>query len=210
MAAVAHRASSHVPSYAPAAAPAPPPADPTAGVPDVVEDRRIDAAGNTVVRRYERGRLLGKVRGWDCMRPRACTRARRARRGRMRRAPRALPTVGVTRGAHPHALPRRAALAPPATPLIQGGFARCFKFLHREKNRVLAGKVVDKESLHKARAKSKVRRAGWRGGPRTDRVCARTWSAVLRRRQRGAHGPRAKSGDGRKRGSCLAPYFGAR
>ncbi len=49
--------------YAPAAPPAAPPAvDAAAGVPDVVEDRRLDANGATVVRRYERGRLLGKVR----------------------------------------------------------------------------------------------------------------------------------------------------
>lgn len=48
-----------------AAAPAPAPL-PHAGVPDVVEDVRKDTVGNTVVRRYQRGRLLGKVRaqGW--------------------------------------------------------------------------------------------------------------------------------------------------
>jgi hypothetical protein len=31
-------------------------------VPDVVEDRRTDSAGNIVVRKYLRGKLLGKVR----------------------------------------------------------------------------------------------------------------------------------------------------
>jgi hypothetical protein len=31
-------------------------------VPDIVEDRRIDSAGNTIVRKYVRGKLLGKVR----------------------------------------------------------------------------------------------------------------------------------------------------
>ena len=45
---------------APAAPPAPP-VDISAGVPDIVEDRRLDANGGAVVRRYERGRLLGKV-----------------------------------------------------------------------------------------------------------------------------------------------------
>ena len=43
------------------AAPPPPPVDIFAGVPEIVEDRRLDANGGTVVRRYERGRLLGKV-----------------------------------------------------------------------------------------------------------------------------------------------------
>jgi hypothetical protein len=47
--------------------------------------------------------------------------------------------------------------------LGKGGFARCFKFMNREKNRAVAGKVVDKETLNKARAKSKVRGVG-RGG----------------------------------------------
>lgn len=31
-------------------------------VPDVVEDRRTDAAGTIVVRKYMRGKMLGKVR----------------------------------------------------------------------------------------------------------------------------------------------------
>ncbi len=49
------------------AAPPPPPVDIFAGVPEIVEDRRLDAGGGTVVRRYERGRLLGKV-SFKCMR----------------------------------------------------------------------------------------------------------------------------------------------
>jgi hypothetical protein len=63
--ALRHHAAAPAYAYAPpaaavAAAPPPPP-DPAAGVPEVVEDRRLDAYGGTVVRRYERGRLLGKV-----------------------------------------------------------------------------------------------------------------------------------------------------
>ena len=43
-------------------APPPPPPDPAAGVPVQAEDRRLDAHGNALVRKYTRGRLLGKVR----------------------------------------------------------------------------------------------------------------------------------------------------
>ena len=49
------------------AAPPPPPVDIFAGVPEIVEDRRLDAGGGTVVRRYERGRLLGKVSSNACI-----------------------------------------------------------------------------------------------------------------------------------------------
>ncbi len=79
--------------------------------------------------------------------PRAAAPGRaRARPAAVRATARA-PRAPSSRPARPH----------PPRPSRQGGFARCFKFLYREKNRVLAGKVVDKESLHKARAKSKVR-----------------------------------------------------
>lgn len=40
--------------------------------------------------------------------------------------------------------------------IVQGGFAKCFKFVQHETNQIYACKVVDKESLHKAKAKSKV------------------------------------------------------
>jgi hypothetical protein len=42
-------------------------------------------------------------------------------------------------------------------PLAQGGFARCFKFTAVDRSRVIAGKVVDKASLAKSRARQKVR-----------------------------------------------------
>ena len=60
--------------------------------------------------------------------------------------------------------------------LGKGGFARCFKFMNREKNRAVAGKVVDKETLNKARAKSKVRGVGRRGSP----CCRHCAGAALR------------------------------
>lgn len=52
----------------------------------------------------------------------------------------------------------RSLLAPPSPPCThapQGGFARCFLFTS-EKGRVLAGKVVDKVSLAKNKAKAKL------------------------------------------------------
>jgi len=66
-------------------------------VPEIVENRRRDAKGNTVVRYYVRGKMIGK-----------------------------------------------------------GGFAKCFKFTVQGKNKVVAGKVVDKETLQKAKAKAKL------------------------------------------------------
>ena len=81
-----------VPAAAAAAVAAPPAAE---TVPDIVEDNRTDEHGNIVVRRYQRGRLLGKVRraaasrsgggGGSAGPPRARARARRPH------APRALP-----------------------------------------------------------------------------------------------------------------------
>lgn len=51
-----------------AAQPPPPPPDPAAGVPEIVVDRRVDVDGNvTSLRSYQRGRLLGKVRGFTPM-----------------------------------------------------------------------------------------------------------------------------------------------
>ena len=47
---------------APAAQAAPPPPPPEAGVPDIVVDRKTDSSGGVVLRTYQRGRLLGKVR----------------------------------------------------------------------------------------------------------------------------------------------------
>lgn len=74
---------------------APAPAD--CNVPDVVEDRR-EGDGGVAVRRYVRGRLLGK-----------------------------------------------------------GGFAKCYKFTAIDKgNKIVAGKVVDKSTLAKSKAKSKL------------------------------------------------------
>ena len=167
-----------------AAAPPPPPPpalDPAAGVPDIVEDRRTDSYGNVVVRSYQRGRLLGKVRAP----PRSARRRGCPTAGGLR----GVPAAGCARAPaadcaslrlcrpsavrrprffsplpppHTHTHTRHATgrpLPPRPTPRqAQGGFARCFKFLNREKNRTVAGKVVDKETLHKARAKSKVRR----------------------------------------------------
>ena len=63
----------HQPRYSAPVAAAPPTAiaqppaapaavDPAAGVPLHAEDRRVDAAGNLFIRKYARGRLLGKVR----------------------------------------------------------------------------------------------------------------------------------------------------
>lgn len=48
-------------------------------VPDVVEDRRIDSNGNTVVRRYNRGKLLGKVSNKERRKRRATTSQRPGR-----------------------------------------------------------------------------------------------------------------------------------
>jgi hypothetical protein len=64
MAAAAPRAAYGVPqNVAPPAVNLVPGAPPTdAPVPDIVVDRRTDADGNIVMRRYKRGRLLGKVR----------------------------------------------------------------------------------------------------------------------------------------------------
>ena len=42
-------------------------------------------------------------------------------------------------------------------PCVQGGFARCFAFTNMDKNKLVAGKVVDKMSLNKNKAKQKVR-----------------------------------------------------
>lgn len=97
----------------PALAPPAPAFDAAAGVPLQAEDRRLDSNGGVLVRRYTRGRLLGK-----------------------------------------------------------GGFARCFKFTHVERNKVLAGKVVDKETLHRERAKAKVRQGG-RAGRVVGTLCTR-------------------------------------
>ena len=48
-------------------APMPQQLPPTFVVPDVVEDRRSDTAGNIITRRYLRGALLGKVSGRDAL-----------------------------------------------------------------------------------------------------------------------------------------------
>jgi hypothetical protein len=50
---------------------------------------------------------------------------------------------------------------PVALYVAQGGFARCFKFTNIDRDRITAGKVVDKASLHKAKAKHKVRASSW-------------------------------------------------
>lgn len=42
----------------------------------------------------------------------------------------------------------------------QGGFAKCYKFTREGTNKVLAGKVVDKDSLNKNKAKQKVGKWG--------------------------------------------------
>lgn len=42
---------------------------------------------------------------------------------------------------------------------LQGGFAKCYKLTSLETNRIYAGKVVNKELLHKMKAKSKVSEA---------------------------------------------------
>ncbi len=61
-------AAARAPAASAAAPPAPAPVNapipqqlPQFHVPDVVEDRRQDAAGNIILRRYHRGKLLGKV-----------------------------------------------------------------------------------------------------------------------------------------------------
>lgn len=60
--AVAHAASRPATAAAPAPAAPIPQALPQFHVPEIVEDRRQDAAGNIILRRYYRGKLLGKVR----------------------------------------------------------------------------------------------------------------------------------------------------
>jgi hypothetical protein len=46
---------------------------------------------------------------------------------------------------------------------LQGGFARCFAFTNPDKgNKVVAGKVVDKMSLAKNKAKQKVSWRWWK------------------------------------------------
>ena len=47
-------------------------------------------------------------------------------------------------------------LAPPL-PRLQGGFARCFKFTNLDRQTTVAGKVVDKTTLARSKAKMKVR-----------------------------------------------------
>lgn len=139
------------------AAPAVPAAQPeavrapdTVNVPDVVEDRRADANGNIVARYYSRGRLLGKVsfiaeylcdNEWKTV---SCC------------------FFGICQLVDLCFADQRLCFFFwfPHHPLLhhglQGGFAKCFKFTMQGRNKIVAGKVVDKESLHKARAKSKV------------------------------------------------------
>lgn len=110
-------------------------------VPDEVVHTRVARDGSEVLNHYYKGRLLGKVSGLP--------------RGASQRC--ALERFD----AHPLPQPHDGA---------QGGFARCFKFEHGESGTYIAGKVVDKASLIKAKARSKVRgasrRVGWRAGSR--------------------------------------------
>jgi hypothetical protein len=75
---------------------------------------------------------------------------------------------------------------PPRLPLArsvrrpaQGGFARCYAFTNVDKTKLVAGKVVDKMSLNKSKAKQKVS-----AGRGTCALAARARTRVLVRPRR--------------------------